>query len=427
MLLRACGCPCADCKESKQRTGSPQQFVRRANEGLDLPAARRHFVNHRHVEIAVQRQGERARDGCGGHHEDVRMQPFGSQHGALQDTEAMLLVDDHQAELPEPHVTLDERVGADHQLQGARLHLRELFRRYGLPDQMLMDNGGAWGRTVREFPTDDWRRRESDLLYEIPFRADDGVQLTLVCVLIEHQSEPDPLIPLRTLLYALFFWERQWKDWEQAKPPKTALRLWPVVPLVLHTGPRRWGSNRELADLIDGPDAVRAFAPRWQPLFWDLADHSAKELASENDDVAAFGPVFEDAVRALNPLYNTDRTRWYDMLRTVVAWAERRRPKPERQKWLEAAEANQPTPEQKSEVHVMSQTIGEAILEEGMVKGAIDQTRRLLLRTARKRFGEPDQVVTDAINAITDLGRLEALYDRIEFVASWSELLQLPS
>jgi transposase InsO family protein len=25
--------------------------------------------------------------------------------------------------------------------------LRELFRRYGLPDQMLMDNGGAWGRT----------------------------------------------------------------------------------------------------------------------------------------------------------------------------------------------------------------------------------------------------------------------------------------
>src|SRR5438477_9257086 len=96
------------------------------------------------------------------------------------------------------------------------IHLRS-FLRQAIPqitDRLVCEQAK---RLDREFPTDDWRRRESDLLFEIPFRADDGLRLTLVCVLIEHQSEPDPLMPLRTLLYALFFWERQWKEWEQAK------------------------------------------------------------------------------------------------------------------------------------------------------------------------------------------------------------------
>src|ERR1700738_3632402 len=36
---------------------------------------------------------------------------------------------------------------ADERGATIQARLRELFRRYGLPDQMLMDNGGAWGRT----------------------------------------------------------------------------------------------------------------------------------------------------------------------------------------------------------------------------------------------------------------------------------------
>ena len=54
------------------------------------------------------------------------MQPLRSQRRALQDAEAMLLVDDDQAELLEPHVALDQRVRADDQVHGARFDLREL-------------------------------------------------------------------------------------------------------------------------------------------------------------------------------------------------------------------------------------------------------------------------------------------------------------
>src|SRR5258708_3860394 len=60
----------------------------------------------------------------------------------------------------------------------------------------------------REFPLDDWRRRESDLLFRIPYRTGDGERFALVCVLIEHQSAPDPAMPLRMLIFAVLYWER---------------------------------------------------------------------------------------------------------------------------------------------------------------------------------------------------------------------------
>jgi hypothetical protein len=100
----------------------------------------------------------------------------------------------------------------------------------------------------REFPLDDWRLREADLPFEIPYRYGTEESWALVCVLIEHQSDTDPLLPLRLLYFAVQYWDRQWRDWEQLSPPRPPLRLRPVLPLVLYTGVRPWGSNRALID-----------------------------------------------------------------------------------------------------------------------------------------------------------------------------------
>src|SRR3954451_23307075 len=67
---------------------------------------------------------------------------------------------------------------------------------------------------TREFPLEDWRRREADLPFEIPYRIGDQEVWALVCVLIEHQSDTDPLMPLRLLLFATLYWDRQWRDWK---------------------------------------------------------------------------------------------------------------------------------------------------------------------------------------------------------------------
>ena len=81
---------------------------------LDRKASRRHLPHDRDVEIAVGRERERARDGRRGHDQHVRVHPFRSERGPLEDAEPMLLVDDDEPELVEPDRVLDERMRADH-------------------------------------------------------------------------------------------------------------------------------------------------------------------------------------------------------------------------------------------------------------------------------------------------------------------------
>src|SRR4051812_32682338 len=76
-----------------------------------------------------------------------------------------------------------------------------------------------------QFPLDDWRRREADLPFEIPYRLGDEELWALVFVILEHQSAEDPAMPLRLLYFVVLYWERQWKAWEQRTAPKPPLSL----------------------------------------------------------------------------------------------------------------------------------------------------------------------------------------------------------
>ncbi len=140
------------------------------------------------------------------------------------------------------------------------------------------------------FLLEDWRRRESDLLCLIPYRPPGATEseIILICVLLEHQSRPDPLMPLRVLLYAVLFWEQQWKEYERQHEEGASLRLTPVVPIIFHTGAGEWTSNRSLSDLFEGPEALRAYAPEWPLLFWDLAAQTPEALLASDGPFAQF-------------------------------------------------------------------------------------------------------------------------------------------
>src|SRR5439155_15317050 len=60
-------------------------------------------------QVAIERQRERARDRGRGHVKNVRRAAFG-ERAALLDAEAVLLVDDRDAELAEVDAFLDQRV-----------------------------------------------------------------------------------------------------------------------------------------------------------------------------------------------------------------------------------------------------------------------------------------------------------------------------
>ena len=81
--------------------------------GLDRLAAGRLLVEDREVHVAVLRQRQAARDRRRGHHQDVGGTALRAEVHALADAEAVLLVDDGEAEVVEGDVLLEERVGAD--------------------------------------------------------------------------------------------------------------------------------------------------------------------------------------------------------------------------------------------------------------------------------------------------------------------------
>ncbi len=234
-----------------------------------------------------------------------------------------------------------------------------------------------------EFPLDDWRRRESDLMFLIPYRDGDVETETLICILIEHQSQPDSRMPLRVLLYAVLYWEREWKTWEALPVPRPEFQLTPIVPIVLHTSDRTWNTSRQLADLFAGPELAKVFAPQWPICFWDLAAKTPRELLDStqlwlkalavpragSDDIDQFSAVLTDAFQQIAALREQDEIRWYDLRHFMLSWARKLRPKEERGQILEAIRQSRLPEPVFQEIQTMSLTIAEADFQAGQEQG----------------------------------------------------------
>ncbi len=112
--------------------------------------------------------------------------------------------------------------------------------------------------SLREDPThyidDALAETRSDVLYTATLRG----APVLIYVLIEHQSTQDPLMPFRLLRYVVRIWER-WVAAATAASGVAPTALPPVIPFVLHQGPRPWSTARSLAELVPLPDALAPF------------------------------------------------------------------------------------------------------------------------------------------------------------------------
>ena len=85
----------------------PAEVVRAADPGPDRDPAGGRRAQVRDVEVGVEDLAERPRDRRGGHQQDVRRASAGLrlERVALVDAEAVLLVDDDEAEVAERHAT----------------------------------------------------------------------------------------------------------------------------------------------------------------------------------------------------------------------------------------------------------------------------------------------------------------------------------
>ena len=128
-----------------------------------------------------------------------------------------------------------------------------------------------------DFIDDALRAHLSDLRFRIPWRRGGHVHLGL---LVEHQSSPDPEMPLRVLRYTLRAWEAA-----QAEP-RPAGRLPVVITLVVFHGPRPWSAPRALSELYDAPPEALArlkpYLPEVNLLLEDLTLTDDAEVPSDD-------------------------------------------------------------------------------------------------------------------------------------------------
>jgi hypothetical protein len=316
-----------------------------------------------------------------------------------------------------------------------------------LPDLVARFDFDHVERVDRAFLLDDWRRRESDLLFRLPFqpaRGDEAALPALVCLLIEHQSEPDPWMPLRVLVYAALYWEREWKTWASQHSRGELFHLSPVIPIVFHTGPHPWRTYRELAELIGGPEELQAFAPRWQPLFWDLTERSPQEylelageflaalavVRAEREDTERFRSVFVEVLRRLEALSQQEPVRWHDLLWFVLSWGVLRRPAEEREQLLQAAQSSQTNVLHQEEIRRMSETLGQTWEQEmlargearGREQGQLEALREDLQILLEERFGPLPEELVARIRRTDDLSRLRACLRQVVHITGPSEL-----
>jgi len=205
-----------------------------------------------------------------------------------------------------------------------------------------------------------------------------------------------------------------------------------VLPPVLSTRAGPWQNNRTLHDLLGEPAEFHGFVPQWGPLFWELGQQSAEGLLASGDEwqqalavlraqgeqAPGFERVYVDAMRRLEALAGRDHVRWCELMRTILSWAQWRRPREEREALRAAGEAALTDANRQREVRTMGQTIGEAIWEEGRLKGEttgeLRAARRILRQLLNTRFGTVPDGVVQRIEACTDLERLVAATQKVQ-------------
>jgi predicted transposase/invertase (TIGR01784 family) len=116
------------------------------------------------------------------------------------------------------------------------------------------------------FVDDALRQQHSDLLYRVSFlNGKEG----FVYVLFEHKSYQDAMLPFQLLRYMVRIWERLVRDGSPLNP---------IIPLMLYHGQKAWISSRTMQDIIDAPEELERFLPRFDSVLIDLSQCSDSEL-----------------------------------------------------------------------------------------------------------------------------------------------------
>jgi predicted transposase YdaD len=319
-------------------------------------------------------------------------------------------------------------------------NLRDLFR-MKVPHLADLLDWEAAVRVNRSFIPADLQKQESDLLFRIPFvpqSQESVVRVLWVYVLLEHQSKPDDLMPLRLLAYMLAVWMMQRREWERQNVGIEGRRLTPILPFVFYTGEANWSYGLDFSAMFDVPAGFEAFIPHWETLFLDAIRTPAETLTGfvnaigwairalqvEKKPYDQVEQTIREAMAGLEGLSAEQRGLWSRVAWYLTLFAGNRRSKAQGEQLTEVimAQAQASKFYEAEEVRAMY-TLADSWKDKGRAEGRAEgktQGLRSALETVlTERFG----ALPDAVRAALEAASLDTLNDWLR-AAMRAETLQ---
>ena len=312
----------------------------------------------------------------------------------------------------------------------------------------------------RSFIPDNLREQESDLVYRVPFRGESATDELLIYILIEHQSTVDIAMGFRVLFYMTQIWDFQRRELASNNIPKSVWRLRPIIPIVLYTGDQRWRDPISLSTMMDLPDTLSGFVPKFETLFLSIKDADTafltrtdhplgwlftvlqKEHATKADIRAALA----EAVTHLDTLDAEKREQWRRAIFYLYLLILHRRPRREHEELKTLVHQQMTEPAHKEEGEAMAQTMAEYLFQQGQEqgqqqgqqqgekrgekrgeergekRGVLRTKRESLLRLLNLKFADVPESVTDKVSKLRSISRLDTLFERVFIAETLDEI-----
>ena len=259
-------------------------------------------------------------------------------------------------------------------------------------------------RVNTTFIADNLREQESDLVFLLPFRDTDETEV-MIYILIEHQSTVDPVMGFRMFSYMYHIWDQQRQQWVAEGVPKSQWRFRPIIPVVFYTGPSEWRSVISMETLMDVPEALLRFVPKFETLFLSIQGEPDANLLqtegpfgwlltvlkrADTSDPSVFVSVLETLGDHLSDMQESERAAWVQALHYLHLLVFYKRSVVERAD-LERIVAEHKTTLNLSQKEVtLMQTMAEHYLQQGIEQGARQMSIESTLATLNARFPNAD-------------------------------------
>ena len=294
----------------------------------------------------------------------------------------------------------------------------------------------------RSFIPDNLREQESDMVFSVPFQSESDTDELLIYILIEHQSTVDPIMGSRVLFYMTQIWDSQRREWESQSVPKGQWRFRPILPIVFYTGAQKWTAPLTLNAIMDIPDVLSRFVPKFDTLFLGVKETDESELTKadhplgwlltvlqkEHATVEALSDALIEALSHINTLDEASAQQRRRAISYLLLLILHRRPFEEQTELTHLLGQHVRQPSDREEVELMAQTMAEHLIEQGKAQGIeqgieqgkaqgieqgkIQEKQADVLKVLRLRFQAVPESLAGEINLIRSLSRLDSLLEQ---------------